>query len=174
MAYVGDMTPSVLVLPILVGGIALTGCGSGAKPTAQYTTSPPTTIAGVSVVAGTQQPGIALDHRIGPVSFAERKPQVTKALGPGVAARLDGHLLRLYPKVGIYVAYPPNPPKGKQTIAFFIVTRSARYKTPLRYRRRVFPSAATTWCEGEVLSAHSDRLSAREGEHQPAVHRVQR
>ena len=84
----------------------------------------------VSVAAGgTTRPGIALDHRIGPVSFAEPKPQVTKALGHGVAARLDGQRLRFYPKVGIYVGYPPNPPTGKPTVAAFIVTRSARYKT---------------------------------------------
>lgn len=79
--------------------------------------------------AGTTQLGIALDHRIGPVSFAEPKPQVTKALGPGVAARLDGHSYRYYPKLAIYVVYPPNPPKGKTTLAAFIMTRSALYKT---------------------------------------------
>jgi hypothetical protein len=129
------MTRSVLVLLVLVGGLALTSCGSGAKPTAHYTTSPPTTITGVGVTTsrpppgGPLQPGVALDHRIGPVSFGEPKPQVTKALGRGVAARLDGHRIRFYPRVGIYVAYPPNPPKGVQTIAAFIVTRSAHYKT---------------------------------------------
>ena len=90
-------------------------------------TTPPPTISAVAVP--TAQPGIALDHRIGPVSFDEPKPQVTKVLGPGVYARLDGHQLRFYPKVGIYVAYPPNPAKGKPTIASFVITRSARYKT---------------------------------------------
>lgn len=63
------------------------------------------------------------------MSFGEPKPQITKALGRGVAARLDGHRLRFYPEVGVYVDYPPNPPKGKPTIAAIIVTRSARYKT---------------------------------------------
>jgi hypothetical protein len=73
--------------------------------------------------------GIALDHRIGPVSYAEPRPQITKAFGHGVAARLDGHRLRFYPKLGIYVDYPPNPSKGKPTVAAIVVTRSPRYKT---------------------------------------------
>jgi hypothetical protein len=73
------------------------------------------------------RPGIALDHRIGPVSFAEPKPQVTTALGRSVVARLSGHPLRFYAKVKIYVGYPPNPPNPP--VAAFIVTRSARYKT---------------------------------------------
>jgi hypothetical protein len=82
-----------------------------------------------ATAGGTTQPGITLDHRIGPVSFAEPKPEVTKALGSGVTARLSGHQVRFYPKVGIYVAYPPKPPTGKPTVAAFIVTRSSRYKT---------------------------------------------
>jgi hypothetical protein len=77
----------------------------------------------------TVQPGISLDRRIGPVSFAEPKPEITKALGPGVTARLSGHPLRFYPKVGIYVDYPPTPPNGRPTSAAFVVTRSPRYKT---------------------------------------------
>jgi len=76
------------------------------------------------------RPGlIALDRRIGPVSLGEQKPQITKALGRSVVARLSGHPLRFYAKVKIYVGYPPNPPKGKPTVAAFIATRSTRYKT---------------------------------------------
>ena len=76
------------------------------------------------------RPGlIALDRRIGLVSIGEQKPQITKALGRGVVARLSGHPLRFYAKVKIYVGYPPYPLKGMPTVAAFIVTRSARYKT---------------------------------------------
>ena len=79
--------------------------------------------------AGTVRPGIALDHRIGPVSLGEPKAQVTKALGPGVAVRLDAHRFRYYRKVGLYVVYSPGPPKGVQQLSFLVVTRSAQYKT---------------------------------------------
>ena len=73
-------------------------------------------------------PGIiALDHRIGPASFAEPEPQVA-TLGPGVNARLDGHRLRFYSRVGIYVDYFFLP-KRKKAYADFVITRSARYKT---------------------------------------------
>jgi hypothetical protein len=92
------------------------------------------------------RPGlIALDRRIGPVRLGEPKLQITKALGRSVVARLSGQPLRfyskvkiyvyakvkifLYPKAKIYVGYRPNPPKGNPTVAAFIVTRAARYKT---------------------------------------------
>jgi hypothetical protein len=62
------------------------------------------------------------------VSFGESRAQVTKALGRGVEARLNGHRLRFYARARIYVAYP-RPPKGARQIVFLVVTRSARYKT---------------------------------------------
>jgi hypothetical protein len=115
-----------LTVLLAVFGFAATGCGAAKKKIVVVSV----TNGGPVNRAGTVWPGlITLDRRIGPVSFAEPKPQVTKALGPGVAARLDGHRLRFYPKAGIYVAYPPNPPKGKATVAAFVITRSARYKT---------------------------------------------
>ena len=159
---------------LLVGTLVFAGCGSGAKPTAHYTPSPPTTTAGVG---GMQQSGIVLDQRIGPVSFAEPKPQITKALGPGVPARLNGHPLRFYPKVRIYVDYPPSPPKGKPTIALIITTRSARYKTRSGVGVGSSLRAVTPPRQGEVLRRQlgfaSGHMSAREGKHQPALHRVQ-
>jgi hypothetical protein len=90
--------------------------------------SPPTISA---VAAPTAQPGIAVDHRIGPVSFGEPMQQVTKALGRGVAASLGGlhgHQFRFYPKVGIAVAWR-RMSKGKPMVAFFVITSSAKYKT---------------------------------------------
>jgi hypothetical protein len=73
--------------------------------------------------------GIGLDHRIGPVSFGEPKPQIAKALGGGVVASLpSGQSWRFYPKAGLYVAYP-HVSKGKETYAAFIMTKSSRYKT---------------------------------------------
>jgi hypothetical protein len=101
--------------------------------TSQRTLLPLAAVAGLlSVTAaatGTERPGIALDHRVGPVSFGEPRAEVTKALGQSVAARLHGQRVRFYRKVGIYVGYAPHPPKGVQTIAAFIVTRSPRYRT---------------------------------------------
>jgi hypothetical protein len=58
--------------------------------------------------AGTVRPGIALDHRIGPVTIGEPKAQVRKALGPGVTVRLNGHRFRFYRKAGLYVVYSPG------------------------------------------------------------------
>lgn len=113
---------ATLALALLaVLGLVIAGCGATKKKIVVVTLP---AITGSRTLPGV----IILDRRIGPVSFAEPKPQVTKPLGAGVVARLDGHRLRLYPKVGIYVDYPPNPPKGKPTVADFVITRSARYK----------------------------------------------
>lgn len=81
--------------------------------------------AGVAA-AGTTRPGIALNHRIGLVSFGEPRATVTKALGQGVSVRLAGARFRFYSKGRIYVAYPP--PGMRQRVSF-ILTRSVRYKT---------------------------------------------
>lgn len=43
------MKRSHVLVPIVAGGLSLAGCGSGVKQTAHYTTTPPTTIAGVGV-----------------------------------------------------------------------------------------------------------------------------
>ena len=112
---------------LVVLGSAATGCGATKKIVVKVDTNSPATNIALNY---TGSRGIVLDHRIGPVSFLEQEPHVTKELGAGVAVSLDGHRLRFYPKVGIYVGYPPNPPKGKPTVAGFIVTRSARFKTP--------------------------------------------
>jgi hypothetical protein len=119
---VGDMRRSVLVLLLPVG---LAGCGSGSIPTPPDTTVRTSTLA----VGGPPQRGITLDHRIGPVSFRESEPKVTKALGDGVSALFSRHRVRFYPNAGIYVDYAPGPPNGKPKIAIIIVTRSPRYKT---------------------------------------------
>lgn len=79
-----------------------------------------------AAAAGTTRPGIALGHRIGPVSFAEPRSRVTKALGRGVAAVIDGHRLRFYRRARIYVQYAGN---GAKQVAAVVLTRSARYKT---------------------------------------------
>jgi hypothetical protein len=118
------MTRPVLVLLGLVGGLALAGCGSGAKPAASDTTAPSTSPGG-----GPSQRGIALDRRIGPVSFRESEPKVAKDLGDGVEVLFSRHRVRFYPDAGIYVDYAPGPPKGKQGFAVIVVTRSSRYKT---------------------------------------------
>src|SRR5215467_2024011 len=97
--------------------LAVTGCGSSRHAVTQETKAAKT------------RTGIVLDHRIGAVSFAEPEPRITKALGKGVVASLDGHRLRYYPTAGIYVDYPPNHPPGRPTAAVIIVTRSARYRT---------------------------------------------
>jgi hypothetical protein len=102
------------------------GCGDAGKKivVARVTNG------GAISTAATVRPGlITLDRRIGPVSFGEQKPQITEVLGRGVVARLNGHRLRFYPKVGIYVDYVPNPPKGMSPFADFVITRSSGYRT---------------------------------------------
>lgn len=78
--------------------------------------------------AGTR-PGIVLDHRIGPVSVGEPRSQVTKSLGRGVPVRVSGNQFRFYRKVGIYVLYPPHPPKGVEQRVAVVETHSPRYET---------------------------------------------
>jgi hypothetical protein len=85
-----------------------------------------------------QGTSIVLDHRIGPVSFAEPRARVTKTLGRGLVAQLPPiYPVRYYPLEGIYVAYthPPavyvnyrHPPKSKPPTAVLILTRSTRFR----------------------------------------------
>src|SRR5262249_48837557 len=107
-------------------GVVAAGCGHATKKIVVTSV----TNGGPIKRAGTVRPGlIALDRRIGPVSFGKQKPQIAKVLGRGVVARLNGHRLRFYPKVGIYVDYVPNAPKGMSPFADFVITRSSRYRT---------------------------------------------
>jgi hypothetical protein len=86
---------------------------------------------------GPVRPSVVVDgHHIGHVRIGETKAQIMKALGFGKSLRLAGASIRagdhglhvwLYPKVGIYVAYPPN--RRFFPRAFFVMTRSPRYKT---------------------------------------------
>jgi len=118
------ITRSSLVVAL---ALAVTACGSSRQAATQGGTISIDIQSGPGVAK--TRTGIVLDHRIGPVSFAEPEPRITKALGNGVVASLDGHRLRYYPKVGIYVDYPPNPPTGKPTAAVIIATRSPHYRT---------------------------------------------
>jgi hypothetical protein len=79
--------------------------------------------------AGTARPGIALGHRIGPVSIGEPRAQIEQDVGRAVAVRLDGQKLWFYPTVRIYVSYAPGPVTRLNEVAFSVVTRSARYRT---------------------------------------------
>jgi hypothetical protein len=79
-----------------------------------------------AAAARTTRPGIALGHRIGSVSFAEPRSQVTKALGRGVATSIDDHHVRFYRRAGIYVDYAAS---GLQQAAAIVLTRSPGYKT---------------------------------------------
>lgn len=112
--------------PVLLAvlGFAVAGCGATKKIVVDVQTNPPPTISAVAV--GAAQPGIALDHRIGPVHFNESRIEVTKALGSGVLASLAGHRLRFYPKAGIYVDYAGS---GARQVAAIVLTRSPRYRT---------------------------------------------
>lgn len=51
-----DMTRSFLFASLLAAVLALAGCGSGAKQTLHYTTTPPTTISGVGVTTSGPPP----------------------------------------------------------------------------------------------------------------------
>jgi hypothetical protein len=94
---------------VLLAGFAILLCGCGS------TALPP-------------RLGIGLDHRIGAVSFGERKDRVEAALGSGVSKSPDG--IRgawvFYPRAQVYVAYLGY--RGNVHAAF-IVTNSPRYKT---------------------------------------------
>jgi len=72
---------------------------------------------------------IGLDHRIGAVSFGERKDRVDAAIGPGVSKNptaLRGSYI-FYPLAKLYVGYYKH---GGHEFAFAIITESPRYKTP--------------------------------------------
>jgi hypothetical protein len=119
---------AILALALLgVLGFALAGCGATKKIVANVQTTPLPTISAMAV--GKTPPGIALVHRIGAVTFAEPRGEVTKALGRGVPASIDGgHRLRFYRRTGIYIQYASS--RGKQ-FAVIVLTRSPRYKTRL-------------------------------------------
>jgi hypothetical protein len=123
-----EMKPLVALALVAVLGFAVVGCGATKKIVVDVNTN------SLALKAGNEYtgaiPGIALDHRIGLVSFREPKSQITKALGRGVAVRIHGQPWRFYPKTSLYVAYP-HPSKGKQTYAAFIMTRSTTYETRL-------------------------------------------
>ena len=68
------------------------------------------------------RPGIALDDRIGAVSYGEPLSQVEAAVGPGKKHRVSRYpdrFVSYFPRAGIYVSYPGET----------IYTRSSRYKT---------------------------------------------
>jgi hypothetical protein len=115
----------ILALVLLaLFGFAAAGCGATKKTVVASVTN-----GGPINRAGTVRPGlVVLDRRIGPVSFGEPKPQITKVLGRCVVARIEGHPLRFCPRVGIYVDYF-FVPKRKKAYADYVITRSARYKT---------------------------------------------
>jgi len=130
-------------------GCAVAGCGATKKIVVVTVTN-----GGPIKRSGTVRLGIiTLDHRIGPVSFAEPKPRITKALGIGVAARLDGHRLRFYPKVGIYVVYARSA-EGQEDVRGLHRDSHVAIQDPLRCRGRLNPSAATPARQSEVLRRH--------------------
>lgn len=110
-------------LPLLAAcGVLLCGCGSTAR------TSRPGTTTGTSRPRMGLNHRINLDHRIGMVTFGERKDHVDAALGPGVPRSPD-HLrgtFFLYPQAGIYVGYFAH--RG-QKYAIAMITHSPRYRT---------------------------------------------
>jgi hypothetical protein len=117
---------AVLALALLAAvGLAAAGCGGSRKNT-QNTRTGITNSHSATVTAARTTPGIGLDHRIGPVKFNETRTAVAKALGDSVTARVAGHLLRFYPKAGIYVAYAGS---GSRQVAAVVLTRSPHYRT---------------------------------------------
>ena len=50
------MNRTLVLVPIVAGGLALAGCGAGVKQTADNTTAPPATIAGVGVATSGPPP----------------------------------------------------------------------------------------------------------------------
>ena len=125
----------LVLLAVVVGGVALSlrspGGPNGGHGGAGSNS------ASLGAATGTAEPGaVVVGQRIGPVRVGEPKAQIEKTLGLGKSFRLAGtsvhggdHGLHvwLYPKVGIYVSYPPN--RHYFPRAFMIMTRSPQYKT---------------------------------------------
>jgi hypothetical protein len=125
----------VLLLAALAGGLTLALRSPGGRDNGSG--GPGFSSASLSAATGTVRPGVVVvGQRIGPVKVGESKAQIEKTLGLGKSLRLSGtsvhggdHGLHiwLYPKVGIYVSYPPNHRFFSR--AFLVMTRSPQYKT---------------------------------------------
>lgn len=88
-------------------GVLLCGCGSTAMTT---------------------RLGIGLDHRIGAVTYGERRDRVEAAIGPGRTTQLDNYRGRwiFYPRAALYIGYYKYKGEGR---AIALVTQSSRYRT---------------------------------------------
>src|SRR5436305_2176242 len=121
------MNRQLVLLPVVAGGLALAGCGSGAKPTAHYTTTPPTTIAGVGVKTSGPRPKpttlTACAHRWnGPADTSGRaaaKQHPPKADSALIRTAGRGGYFREY--AGRCLIYLITPPKG--AVVFVEATR---------------------------------------------------
>jgi hypothetical protein len=125
----------VLLLAALAGGLTLALRSPGGRNNGSG--GPGFNSASLSAATGTVRPGVVVvGQRIGPVKVGEPKAQINRTLGLGKSLRLAGTSVRagdhglhvwLYPKVGIYVSYPPN--RRFFARAFLVMTRSPQYKT---------------------------------------------
>jgi hypothetical protein len=110
------MKRSLVFLSIAAGGLALAGCGSGAKQTAHYTTTPPTTISGVGVSTSGPPPkpttSSACAHRwnratnaSGRAAARKRAPKADAAVVR--TARSSGYFSDYAGRCLIYLVTPP-------------------------------------------------------------------
>ena len=124
------MNRQLLLLAVLAGGLALAGCGSGAKQTAHYTTTPTTTIAGVGVkTSGPPPKPTTLTACAGRWNAAANtsgrtaaKQQAPKAIAARIEkARRSGYF---HEDAGRCLIYLITPPKSA---AVFVETAPGRF-----------------------------------------------
>ena len=111
------MKPSFGFFAVAVGALLLAGCGSGAKLTAHYTTSPPTTIAGVGVAISGPPPKPSTPsacarrwngdaNTSGRAAAKQRAPRANAALIR--KARSSGYFSNFVGRCLIYLVTPPK------------------------------------------------------------------
>lgn len=124
-----DMKRSVVLISV-VAGVALAGCGSGARKTVHYTTSPPTTISGVGVQANGPPPKPSsptactgrwngAENASGRAAVKQHAPKADAALVGRAAA--TGYFREYAGRCLIYLITPPK------SAAVFVETAPGRF-----------------------------------------------
>ena len=149
------MRRPLALVSLLVVGLVLVGCGSGAKQTLHYTTTPPTTISGVGVTLDGPPP-----KPITPTACVGRWNGAANASGRAAvkqqAPKADAALVRSAAATGYFreeagrcLVYLITPPKSD---AVFVETAPGRF---------VFIADATGPVTANADLDRSGRLSLR-------------
>jgi hypothetical protein len=134
---------SVLV-PLLVAGLGLAGCGSGAKQTLHYTTTPPTTISGVGVSTNgpppkPNTPTACVSRWNGAANTSGRKAATQKAPKANTArigtARRIGYFREDAGRCLVYLLTPPK------SAVVFVETAPGRFAFTADATGHISPNA---------------------------------